>query len=98
MPPARSRFKACARLSPQTTFVGDVTTIFWNWGNAEPVDCRYTGCRYSSEFATGTTIRLPRMTLLPDWFQSVTWALMIGSWSIRPSIWAGPRIEVCTGK
>ena len=45
-----------------------------------------------SESPTGTTIRLPRITLLPDWSQSVNWALMIGSWSIRASIWAGPKI------
>ena len=48
--------------------------------------------------SSGTTIRLPRMTLLPDWFQSETWALMSGSWSIRASIWAGPKIVVSAGK
>ena len=40
---------------------------------------------------SGTTIRLPRITWLPDWFQSETCWLMIGSWSIRASIWAGPK-------
>ena len=38
------------------------------------------------------------MTLLPDWFQSETCALMSGSWSIRASIWAGPKIVVSAGK
>ena len=38
------------------------------------------------------------MTLLPDWFHSETCALMIGSWSIRASIWAGPKIVVSAGK
>ena len=46
----------------------------------------------------GTTMRFPRTTWLPDWFQSVTCALMIGSWSIRASIWAGPKTDVSVGK
>ena len=50
-----------------------------------------------SESPTGTTMRLPRMTLLPDWFQSVIWALIVGSWSMRASIWAGPKIVVSAG-
>ena len=37
------------------------------------------------------------MTLLPDWFQSETCWLMIGSWSIRASIWAGPKTVVSAG-
>ena len=47
--------------------------------------------------SSGTTIRLPRMTLLPDWFHSEIWALITGSWSIRASIWAGPKIVVSAG-
>jgi len=47
---------------------------------------------------TGMTIRLPRMTLLPDWFHRETWALIVGSWSIRASIWAGPSTVVFVGK
>ena len=46
---------------------------------------------------TGTTIRLPRTTVLPDWFQSVSWELIAGSWSIRASIWAGPKTDVSGG-
>ena len=38
------------------------------------------------------------MTLLPDWLQSVNWALISGSGSIRASIWAGPKIDVSVGK
>jgi hypothetical protein len=37
------------------------------------------------------------MTLLPDWFQSETWALISGSWSILASIWAGPKTVVSAG-
>ncbi len=43
-------------------------------------------------------MRLPRTTELPLWFQSEIWALMTGSWSIRDSIWAGPKIVVSVGK
>ena len=46
---------------------------------------------------TGTTIRLPRTTVLPDWFQSVSWELIAGSWSMRASIWAGPKTDVSGG-
>ena len=51
-----------------------------------------------SESPSGTTMRLPRMTVLPAWFQSEICWLMIGSWSIRASIWAGPKIVVSAGK
>ena len=37
------------------------------------------------------------MTELPAWLQSVTCWLMIGSWSMRASIWAGPKIVVSAG-
>ena len=37
------------------------------------------------------------MTLLPDWFQSEICWLMIGSWSIRPSICTGPNTVVSAG-
>ena len=37
------------------------------------------------------------MTDEPAWLHSVIWELMIGSWSIRPSIWAGPKIVVSDG-
>ncbi len=50
-----------------------------------------------SESPSGTTMRLPRMTVLPDWFQSVICWLMIGSWSMRASIWAGPKTVVSAG-
>ena len=73
------------------------TTIFWNSGNADEVDWRYTGWRYRSASPTGTTIRLPRMTRDPLWFHSVTCALIVGSWSIRASICAGPKIVVSDG-
>ena len=49
------------------------------------------------ESPIGTTIRLPRMTALPDWFQSEICWLMIGSWSMRASIWVGPRTVVSAG-
>ena len=85
-------------MSRQTIVVGLATMICWNSGNAEElVDWRYTGCRYRSESPTGTTIRLPRTTLLPLWFQSVIWALIVGSASMRDSIWAGPKIVVLDG-
>ena len=42
-------------------------------------------------------MRLPRMTLEPDWSQSVIWALISGVWSMRASIWVGPKIEVSVG-
>ena len=38
----------------------------------------------------GITSRLPRSTREPCWFHSVSWAEIVGSWSIRASIWAGP--------
>jgi hypothetical protein len=47
---------------------------------------------------TGMTMRLPRTTWLPAWLQRDTWALMIGSWSIRASIWTGPKTDVSRGK
>ena len=37
------------------------------------------------------------MTSEPLWFHSVIWALMVGSWSIRASICAGPKIVVSDG-
>ena len=37
------------------------------------------------------------MTALPLWFQSEIWALIVGSWSIRASICAGPKIVVSAG-
>src|SRR4029077_12994370 len=77
-PPTR-RWSASARVGPQTTVVGEATTIRWNSGNFEDVDWRYTGWRYISVFHTGATIRLPRPTLLPCWSQSVIWAEMVGS-------------------
>ena len=43
-------------------------------------------------------MRLPRTTWLPDWFHSVTCELIWGSWSIRASIWTGPKIDVSRGK
>ena len=41
---------------------------------------------------TGSTMRLPRTTVLPDWFQSVICELISGSMSIWASICAGPRL------
>ena len=38
------------------------------------------------------------MTSLPELRHSVNCSLMIGSWSMRASIWAGPKIVVSTGK
>src|SRR4051794_4369624 len=81
----------------QTTFVADATMIRWNSGKLLAVDCRYTGWRYSSESPTGTTIRLPRTTWLPDWLHNVNCALICGSWSMRASIWAGPNTVVSVG-
>ena len=37
------------------------------------------------------------MTLEPLWFQSEIWPLIVGSWSMRASIWAGPKIVVSDG-
>ena len=37
------------------------------------------------------------MTSLPLWFQSEICALIVGSWSIRASIWDGPKIVVSAG-
>ncbi len=45
----------------------------------------------------GTTMRLPRTTELPLWFHRVICAEMIGSWSIRASICAGPNTVVSAG-
>ena len=44
------------------------------------------------------TSRLPRTTSLPAWLQSVICELITGSWSIRASIWTGPKIDVSRGK
>ncbi len=55
------------------------------------------GSRYTNEPPTGTTMRLPRMTLEPDWSQRVTWALISGVWSMRAWIWVGPKMEVSEG-
>ena len=52
---------------------------------------------YKSESWSGITSRLPMMTLLLTWPQSVICWLMIGSWSMRASIWAGPKIVVSAG-
>jgi len=43
-------------------------------------------------------MRLPRTTELPLWFHREIWALIDGSWSIRASIWAGPKIVVSVRK
>ena len=37
------------------------------------------------------------MTVDPDWFHRVICWLMIGSWSMRDSIWTGPKIVVSAG-
>ena len=37
------------------------------------------------------------MTLLPDWFHRLIWAEIVGSASIRASIWFGPSTVVSCG-
>ena len=38
------------------------------------------------------------MTVLPPWLHSVNCWLICGSWTMRASIWAGPKIVVSAGK
>ena len=37
------------------------------------------------------------MTCAPLWFHREIWALIVGSWSMRASICAGPKIVVSAG-
>jgi hypothetical protein len=38
------------------------------------------------------------MTVEPRWFQRESCWEMMGSWSIRASIWRGPYTSFCLGK